>query len=436
MQATLECFVSRVLPSLADRSESLLTRTRALSRLLPARPCRHPLSGIGSVKLLLNYFSKGANVVHIPTFDEEMALSKHATTGRGCCTMCVICAVNLPLVDVKSGNISTYVEVVAGESKTSTKIVESRCPVFNAPFMLELTPDAQVCELIIKAKPSKLNVSKGDKIVGVASILLSGLPEDLSSSWHDVVPLKAAYGSKASVKVTTLPHLLPQLSLNYPRREVVRIRDNASKGLGTMEVVVVSAKQLMADPVTGTRTAVAVIQAGNRKGTIEGGGTTLNPVWNKPLTLEIDPDVEAIKLDVLDKSPSAQLHKLVGSVSLPFNDWPEGEEIDEWYPLNDADGFPTKSLVRVWSCYVQRINYIDPAERGIIQGAIGDVEVVCIAARGVGIPQLQRPGGAGGSDGGDDGGNDGGGGGNVGGDGDGGGGEGIHSSARVAVQAP
>ena len=70
------------------------------------------------------------------------------------------------------------------------------------------------------------------------------------------------------------------------------------------------------------------MHAGNRKGTVEGGGSSLNPVWNKPLTLEIDPDVEELKLEIVDKSPSAQLHKFVGSLSLPFMDWPEGEEID------------------------------------------------------------------------------------------------------------
>ena len=190
-------------------------------------PEKDPDTVSGSVKLLLNYFSKGASVVQIPTYDEELCIAKYDATGRGACTLCVICAVNLPLVDVKGGAISSFFEVVAGESQTSTKVAEGRNPVWNAPFMLDLTPNAQVVELVLKAKPSKLNVSSGgDTILGVATILLADLQDDLASSWHDLVPAKAAFGTKASVKVTTLPHLLPGLELNYPRREVSRIRDN------------------------------------------------------------------------------------------------------------------------------------------------------------------------------------------------------------------
>ena len=379
--AFLGCVIIRLddLPENEDVVQSFALQPRGLN------PDTDPDQVSGSLKVLLNYFSKGENVVQIPTYDEEMGIAKYQATGRGACTLCIICAVNLPLVDVNAGTCSTYIEVLAGESKTRTKGMESRCPVWNAPFMLDLTPSAQVCELVVKTKASKLNVSKGDTIIGVANILLSDLPDDLSSSWHDVMPLNAAFGVKASIKVTTCPHLLPELLLNFPRREVARIRENASKGLGTLELVIVSAKQLNSDPGTGTRTAVAIVYSGNRKGTIEGADPGLNPTWNKPLTLEIDPDVSFLKLEVLDKAPSNQIHKFIGECSISFEEWPEGEEIDDWYILNDANGQPTKSIVRVWGCYVQKISYIDPAERGITQGAIGDLEVVCIAAHGVGI---------------------------------------------------
>jgi len=135
-----------------------------------------------------------------------------------------------------------------------------------------------------------------------------------------------------------------------------------------------------------------MVNAGSRKGTIDSVETGLNPVWNKPLTLEIEPDVTAFKIEVRDKNASNPIYKFIGSVTIPFEGWPEGEEIDDWFALDDENGMPTKSFIRVWGCYVQKISYIDPAERGLTQGAIGDVEVVCIAARGVGIPQLQRRG--------------------------------------------
>jgi hypothetical protein len=185
--------------------------------------------------------------------------------------------------------------------------------VWNTPFLLEVSPASPVVELAVKAKPSKLNVTKGDTILGVATILLADLPHDLASSWHDLVPLKASYGTRASIKVTTQPHILPELPLNYPRRQVARIRESASKGLGTLELVVVSAQQLVADPGTGVRTAVATVFAGNRKGVIDGFTKSLNPVWNKPLSLEIDPDVVSFRhsTTLSPSPPPSALHMLL-----------------------------------------------------------------------------------------------------------------------------
>ena len=40
-----------------------------------------------------------------------------------------------------------------------------------------------------------------------------------------------------AVKVATHPHFIPTLRLNRPRREVSRVRGNAAKGLGTIEMV-------------------------------------------------------------------------------------------------------------------------------------------------------------------------------------------------------
>ena len=87
----------------------------------------------------------------------------------------------------------------------------------------------------------------------------------------------------------------------------------------------------------------------------------------------------SLKVDVRDKNASAAMHKFIGSVTVAFDEWPEGEEFDDWFPLQDESGAPTKSMIRIWGCYVQKISYIDPAERGLTQGAIGDVQVVCIA---------------------------------------------------------
>ena len=374
------------LPENEDVVQAFGLRTRGLD------PSRDPDHVSGSVKLLLNYFSKGDNVVQIPTYDAEKAEAKYRETGTGACTLCVICAVSLPLADPKNGAISSYVEIIAGETRTNTKVIEGRNPVWNAPFMLELTPNAQVCQLVLKAKPSKLNVSKGDTIIGIATILLAGLPPGLTTSWHELIPVKAEFGIRASIKVTANPHIIPELALNYPRREVATIRDNASRGLGTLEIVIVAGKELPGDPMNGTRTAVVKVNAGNRRGTIDGALQGLNPVWNKPLTLEIDPDVVSLRCNVIDKAPSSNIHKFIGDLTIYFDDWTEGDEIDGWYALTDQDGQPTKAMVRVWGCYVRKISFIDPAERGIIQGAIGDLEVVCIAARGVGIPQLRRQG--------------------------------------------
>ena len=83
--------------------------------------------------------------------------------------------------------------------------------MWNAPFLFDLAPDVQVCELVVKTKPSSLNVSKSDTVLGVANILLADLPEDLASSWHDIIPTQSSFGVKGSIKVTTLPYLLPEM---------------------------------------------------------------------------------------------------------------------------------------------------------------------------------------------------------------------------------
>ena len=138
-----------------------------------------------------------------------------AATGFGACTLCVLCGMNLPLVDVKAGALQSYVEVVAGESQVATKVQPSRCPVWGAPFLLELSPSAQVVELTVRAKSTSLNVTKGgDPILGVVSLLLSELPPDLASAWHDVVPLRpeptpTLISTRASPMVTPPPEPSP-----------------------------------------------------------------------------------------------------------------------------------------------------------------------------------------------------------------------------------
>ena len=61
-----------------------------------------------------------------------------------------------------------------------------------------------------------------------------------------------------------------------------------------------------------------MVNAGSRKGTIDSVETGLNPVWNKPLTLEIEPDVTAFKIEVRDKNASNPIYKFIGSVTIPF----------------------------------------------------------------------------------------------------------------------
>ena len=219
--------------------------------------------------------------------------------------------------------MSSYVEIVAGETQTTTKDAEGRCPVWNALFLLELCPNAHVIELVVKAKPSALNPSaNGDNTLGTATILLSDLPECSSSSrsstwhenWYHILPPVAGFAVNASIKVLLCPHILPELFLNRPRRAVGRMHDNASKGIGTFELVVVAGKQLPADPLTGTRTALVTVSAGSCKASIDWAPPGLNPVWNTPVTLDITPDVHLLSVNMLDKAASSQFDKSIGEV--------------------------------------------------------------------------------------------------------------------------
>jgi len=69
------------LPENDDVVQNFALQSRALN------PDKDPDKVSGSIKLLLNYFSKGDSVVQIPAYDAEMGLAKCLSTGRGACTM-------------------------------------------------------------------------------------------------------------------------------------------------------------------------------------------------------------------------------------------------------------------------------------------------------------------------------------------------------------
>lgn len=59
-------------------------------------------------------------------------------------------------------------------------------------------------------------------------------------------------GSTAGfIKLTTCAHVIPEIPVERPRREFREIKENASRGLGTVEVTVVAAKQLAASEESG-----------------------------------------------------------------------------------------------------------------------------------------------------------------------------------------
>lgn len=339
----------------------------------------------GNLRLLLNYFAQGKDTLRYPEVDMGDVRQKAAESGAGSCTVTIVAAMDLPVSDPKNSGLTCYAEARANDYKAATSVVEgSRQPVFNAPVLLEITPDCQVVEIVVFEKASALNIRRGDVPIGIATILLASLPPNPSFLWYDLMPVRPGDARMGAIKVVTDPHFIPELKLNRPRREVSRVRANASKGLGTLEMVVIAAKQLPSAEGRD-REPLVIVTAGNRKVTIESGKKGLNPVWNKPVVLEISPDVEEVKLEVLDRLGNATNGgKNLGVITVKLDDLKEGEEYDFWSDLKTGETLRAQGSLRVMVNYVQKIAYIDPAERGLIQTAIGTAEILIISARSVG----------------------------------------------------
>jgi len=161
-----------------------------------------------------------------------------------------------------------------------------------------------VVEIVMFEKASALNIRRGDQPIGIATVLLAQLPPEPTVLWYDLMPARPGDHPMGAVKIATHPHFIPTLRLNRPRREVSRVRGNAAKGLGTIEMVVVAAKQLQAADGRDRECRVQV-HCGTHMITVEGQSKGLNPVWNKPVVMEVFPDVEAVSFEVLDRLGTA-----------------------------------------------------------------------------------------------------------------------------------
>jgi len=219
--------------------------------------------------------------------------------------------------------------------------------------------------------------------------------------------------------------------------------------------VVVAAKQLQAADGRDRECRVQV-HCGTHMVTVEGQSKGLNPVWNKPVVMEVLPDVQAVSFEVLDRLGTATNGgKWLGTLQVPLDELAEVRPAlnarTKWtrrvpHPVlighaatgggvrllvrsaageraegagfaaraaqlraglpsrSTAQGFSSLSVAvcfsshfigqGFWSLSVfgnrlfrspQRIEYIDPAERGIVQKAVGSCEVMIVAARGLGL---------------------------------------------------
>ena len=87
--------------------------------------------------------------------------------------------------------------------------------------------------------------------------------------------------------------------------------------------MVVAAKQLQAADGRDRECRVQV-HCGTHMVTVEGQSKGLNPVWNKPVVMEVLPDVQAVSFEVLDRLGTATNGgKWLGTLQVPLDELAE-----------------------------------------------------------------------------------------------------------------
>lgn len=183
------------------------------------------------------------------------------------------------------------------------------------------------------------------QVLGVVSVLLQDMPSTPQTAWYPIQALRTSDKATGAVKLCLCAHVIPKIMVERPRRDFAQLKENGSRGLGTVEVTVVACKSLAASDETGTREAMVSVQVGQSKQMTERIPASLNPVFNKPMIFKVDPGVKTMKIAIFDKAGKGGSE--FGVTTVDLEEMKEDEEVDDWWILTSPDRKSKNSMGEV-----------------------------------------------------------------------------------------
>ena len=143
------------------------------------------------------------------------------------------------------------------------------------------------------------------------------------------------------------------------------LRERAGGGTGTLDIVVVDARGLMACDTGGTSDPYCSILLGKTKRKTKTIKKTIAPVWNHLFTVDTIPAASNLVFEIFDHDLTSK-DDFMGQAIVDIAQLTEGEALDTWLPLQPKAGEPVSGELHVIIDYVAKVEHGEdwPSERG------------------------------------------------------------------------
>lgn len=214
----------------------------------------------------------------------------------------------------KSGKCDPYVKLQYGKTFHKTKTLSHTTnPEWNQTFDFDELGGGEY----LKIKCYSADIL-GDDSIGSAQVNMEGIPD---GSLRDVwVPLEKVNSGEL------------RLQIEATQSEDYDVFGNASLkyGSGSIELVLIEARDLVAADLRGTSDPYVKVQYGNKKKRTKVVYKTLNPQWNQ--TLEFLDTGKPLMLYVKDHNAVLPTSS-IGDCAVEYERLPPNQTADKWIPL-------------------------------------------------------------------------------------------------------
>ncbi|KAJ6795661.1 extended synaptotagmin-1 isoform X2 [Iris pallida] len=212
----------------------------------------------------------------------------------------------------KSGKCDPYVKLQYGKAAHRTKtILHTSNPVWNQMFELEEIGGGEY----LKIKCYTVETLR-DENIGSAQVSLEGIQE---GTCRDVwIPLERVSSGELRLQIE---------AVKSDDHEGYR---NSLPRSGTVELVLIEARDLIAADLRGTSDPFVIVQYGNTKKRTKVIHKTLNPQWNQ--TLEFPDTGDHLVLHVKDHNDLLPMVS-IGDCVVEYERLPPNQTAEKWIPL-------------------------------------------------------------------------------------------------------